>query len=136
MSSSFHPSASSSIPSSSSSIPSSLSIYLSPSSSIPSLRRCRFSPPRHHSSHPPLIIPPHLSPPPVPSSNEHEPAHIPLEGEGWVWLRSELMCLLVALVIGPTSLRRGERPIATSYRVVESPLGWRGRRWWWQDERR
>jgi len=64
--------------------------------------------------HSPLFIPPHLSPSPVPSSNEHEPAHIPLEGEERVRLGSELVCLLVALVIGPTSLRREEGPISSS----------------------
>ena len=43
-----------------------------------------------------------------PPSSEDEPAHIPLEGEGRLWLGSELVGLLVALVIGPTSLKRGE----------------------------
>jgi hypothetical protein len=58
---------------------------------------------------------PHVSlPPRFAPSSEHEPAHIPLEGEGRVWLGSELVCLLVALVIGPTSLRRGEGPMASS----------------------
>ena len=58
---------------------------------------------------------PHVSlPPRFAPLSEHELAHIPLEGEGQVWLGSELVCLLVALVVRPTSLRQGEGPMANS----------------------
>jgi len=53
-----------------------------------------------------------------------------------VRLGSEIVRLLVALVIRPTSLKRGEGPPGGWTHVIGGELKWRGRRWWWWDERR
>jgi len=53
-----------------------------------------------------------------------------------VQLGFELVCLLVALVIRPTSLKRGEGLPGCWMHVIGAGLKWQGRRWWWWDERR
>ena len=77
-----------------------------------------------------LWVPPRVSPSPIPSSSpslippssEYEPAHIPLEREGRVGaVRAG------ALLVGPTSLNRGEGLLAGSKREGRR----KGGRWWW-----
>jgi len=70
-------------------------------------------------------VPPCVSPPPIPSSSEYVPAHIPFErgGAGAAAVRSAHPGVLV---VEPTSLNRGEGLVAGWLWVVVGELGWPG----------
>ena len=48
----------------------------------------------------------------------------------------ELVRLMVALVIRPTSLKRAEGLLGGWTHAIGGKLKWQGQRWWWWDERR
>jgi len=65
-------------------------------------------------------VPPRVPLSPIPPSSMLDPLTSLLKGEGHVGFDSVCPCLLGALEIGPTSLKRGEGPPSGSWRVVES----------------
>ena len=79
--------------------------------------------------HPTFWVSHCVPPSPIPPSSKYVPAHIPLErgGAGAAVVRSTLPG---ALVVEPTSPRRGEGLVAEFTRVVGTELRCWGGGWW------
>ena len=86
-----------------------------------------------------FVVTPHLSPIPLMflAPQFLHQACLPLwkgeRQEGLAWL---ILCMLGHLVVGPTSLKRGEGLLTVFLHVVGWEWWWRGQQWWWWDERR